>query len=124
MLPAPATGLTLVSGGRASTREDYIHGAVVPGAAVIIEGLADASSALAEVDPAAVTVVRIAPGCLCCTGNLVLRVTLNRLLRRAPAHIFISMADASHVGQLKDWLTSASYQPLLALAPDVVLAPA
>ncbi|MES2261827.1 MAG: GTPase [Pseudomonadota bacterium] len=118
---ADLTAVTLVTGARASVREAAIAAALVPGraTAVILEGLADAHSPLVQDDAAALKVLRIAPGCLCCTGNLVLRVTLNRLLRHAPAQLFISLADAGHVEQLRGMLRAAPYDALLALGPDL-----
>jgi hypothetical protein len=85
--------------------------------AVIIEGLADPHTPLA--DWPHVQLLRIAPGCLCCAGNVVLRVTLNRLLRRPPAQLFISLADATHVGQLRVMLSAPPYDTLLSLCDDV-----
>ena len=125
------TPLTLVSGGRAAEREAAIAQALPPGqqVAVILEGLADGNAILAELagqvspsPPFPLQLLRIAPGCLCCSGNLVLRVTLNRLLRHPPAHLFISLADASHIEQLRTWLTASPYDALLALQADMVVA--
>jgi len=119
------TATTLVTGARAADREAAIAAALVPGqsTAVILEGLADGNSTLVydESEGAAwrPEVLRIAPGCLCCTGNLVLRVTLNRLLRRPPAQLFISLADATHVDRLRATLTAAPYDALLHLGPDL-----
>ncbi len=81
--------------------------------------MADGNSSLVydESDSAAWQVHRIAPGCLCCAGNLVLRVTLNRLLRRPPAQLFISLADATHVDRLRAMLEAAPYDALLRLEP-------
>nr|WP_215406024.1 GTPase [Janthinobacterium sp. JC611] len=124
------TPLTLVSGGRAAGREAAIAQALPPGqqVAVILEGLADGNAILAELaeqvsltSPFPLQLLRIAPGCLCCSGNLVLRVTLNRLLRHPPAHLFISLADASHIEQLRTWLTASPYDALLALEPDLLV---
>ncbi|TWI63690.1 hypothetical protein IP91_03662 [Pseudoduganella lurida] len=86
---------------------------------MILEGLADPAGALAA-DAVPAQIERIAPGCLCCAGNLVLRVTLNRLLRRRPAQLFIALADATHVGQLRAMLSASPYDALLALCNDVV----
>lgn len=125
------TPLTLVSGGRAAGREAAIAHALPAGqpVAVILEGLADGNAILAELaeqvspsPPFPLQLLRIAPGCLCCSGNLVLRVTLNRLLRHPPAHLFISLADASHIEQLRTWLTASPYDALLALQADMVVA--
>ena len=122
--------LTLVSGGRAAGREAAIAQALAPGelAAVILEGLADGNAILADLAGQAspsssfpLQLLRIAPGCLCCSGNLVLRVTLNRLLRHPPARLFISLADATHIEQLRAWLTASPYDVLLALQADIVL---
>jgi hypothetical protein len=119
------TQTILVTGTRAADREAAIAAALVPGqsTAVILEGLADGNSPLVydESDGAAwrPDVHRIAPGCLCCAGNLVLRVTLNRLLRRPPAQLFISLADATHVDRLRAMLTAAPYDALLRLGPDL-----
>ena len=130
-MTAPArrlTPLTLVSGGHASLREAAIAQALPPGqsTAVILEGLADGNSILADLaehtaPPAVLQLLRIAPGCLCCSGNLVLRVTLNRLLRHPPARLFISLADATHIEQLRTWLTASPYDVLLAPQADIVV---
>ncbi|MDC8760626.1 GTP-binding protein [Janthinobacterium fluminis] len=121
---AGKTATVLVVGGRAGAREAAIAaalaGASADGAA-ILEGLPDGMSTLAGEGPDAPRVLRIAPGCLCCAGNLVLRVTLNRLLRRPPAQLFISLADASHAGRLRLWLAGPPYDALLALGADINL---
>jgi hypothetical protein len=56
---------------------------------------------------------------MCCTGNLVLRVTLNRLLRQGPERVFIGVASSEHLDQLRSWLQEAPYDQLLALNPNV-----
>ena len=118
------TPTTLVFGGRGGEREAAIAAVLTPGlaTAIIVEGLADG---LTNEPPAAsvhsVQLVRIAPGCLCCAGNLILRVTLNRILRRPPAQLFISLADGAHAGALRASLSQAPYQQLLLLQPDIVL---
>jgi hypothetical protein len=123
--PSPVrTRVTLVTGPRAAVREAAIAAALagLPAAAqsaVILEGLADANSALVSSPETGLNVQRIAPGCLCCAGNLVLRVTLNRLLRRPPAQLFISLANAEHVDQLRSMLLQAPYGDLLDLAADL-----
>jgi len=116
------TFTTIVTGPHPGAREHAIHAAIAAqpavATAVILEGLADANSPLADCGPP-VTVVRIAPGCLCCTGNLVLRVSLNRLLRHSPARLLISLANAEHAGQLRGMLESAPYVSLLTLGEDL-----
>ena len=123
---------TLVIGAGASLRESAIAQALVPGVtcAIILEGLPDGHSVLYghsvldghRLAPALVPILaRIAPGCLCCTGNLILRVTLNRILRHPPARLFISLANAAHVGQLRQWLSQAPYDGLLELEADMLV---
>ncbi|TFW29974.1 GTPase [Massilia horti] len=109
--------VTLVTGATARAREQAIAAQLhQDGAtAVILEGLADPGSIL--VPSATLLISRIAPGCLCCTGNLVLRVTLNRILRQPPARIFIGVASSEHLDQLRSWLQLAPYDQLLELAP-------
>ena len=119
----PRLPVTLVTGPHALGREQAIAAVLVSGVdtAVIIEGLAEPNSPLADADERGwqPLIQRIAPGCLCCAGNLVLRVTLNRLLRRPPARLFISLADATHVGQLREILSAQPYDSLLSLCDDI-----
>jgi hypothetical protein len=133
----PRVAVTLVTGATARAREAAIaeqlhaYGAGKnsrqPGAApifphggadaVILEGLADAQSAL--LPSPSLLISRIAAGCLCCAGNLVLRVTLNRLLRQRPQRLFIGVARSEHLDQLRSWLQNAPYDQLLELTPDL-----
>jgi G3E family GTPase len=121
-MPSRAT-VTLVTGASPRVREQAIFAALAAGpeegakVAVILEGLADASSPLAP--DSHLSVSRIAGGCLCCAGNLVLRVTLNRLLRLHPDRVFIGVGSSDHLDQLRSWLESPPYDQLLALAPDL-----
>ena len=124
----PVTLVTLVTGTSAAQRERTIGAALgtsgaPPGAelastvcAVILEGLPDGQSVL-EASPT-LLISRIAPGCLCCTGNLVLRVTLNRILRGRPARLFIGLASIDHLDQLRSWLQQSPYDQLLQLTPE------
>jgi hypothetical protein len=50
---------------------------------------------------------------------LVLRVTLNRLLRQPPRQLFIALADPSHLATLHAMLAGAPYDALLALKESV-----
>jgi hypothetical protein len=88
-------------------------------AGVILEGLASGTSPLDSL-PAHVLFARIAPGCLCCAGNLVLRVTLNRMLRQRPDRLFIGVARSEHLDQLRSWLQAEPYDQLLRLTPDLI----
>lgn len=114
----------LVTGPRAGARETAIAALLQPGvpSAIILEGLSDGGSALVFEDSPpkyAANVIRIAPGCLHCSGNLVLRVTLNRVLRRPPAQLYISLTSAEHLALLREWLSGPPYDALLALQPDI-----
>ena len=112
---------TIVTGPGAGRREAAIAALVDPAldagaTAVILEGLPDGTLLL---EPSSTLLIaRIAPGCLCCAGNLVMRVTLNRLLRQKPTRLFIGLASGEHLGQLRSWLSSAPYDQLLSLTPD------
>jgi hypothetical protein len=113
---------TLVIGDRASARETAIAAAIDPHlvTALILEGLPDGTTALdAFTDISKLQITRIAPGCLCCTGNLTMRVTLNRLLRHRPARLYISLAAATHLDQLRRFLTDAPYDAWLTLTDDL-----
>ena len=116
---------TLVTGPGARARENAIQSALhQPGAMpagstfIILEGLPSGDSPLDTAIPPA-RLARIAPGCLCCTGNLVLRVTLNRMLRQRPERLFIGVARGEHLDQLRSWLQSEPYDQLLRLTPDL-----
>lgn len=117
------TPVTLVANGDAGAREATIAErlAALPqsGAhcAAILEGIPENA---AHFDPL-VRVSRIAPGCPCCTGNLTMRVTLNRLLRPPPAHLFISIADATHLDAIRHFLTQPPYDGLLTLNDTITI---
>ena len=121
--PAPVA-TTLVTGPGGAAREQAILSALRQDAAattstgIILEGLAPGSSPLDALPPH-VNLARIAPGCLCCSGNLVLRVTLNRMLRQRPGRLFIGVARSEHLDQLRSWLQSEPYDQLLTLTPDL-----
>jgi hypothetical protein len=118
----------LVTGSSAVAREQAIfdrlqlsdlhHNGAKTG--VILEGLAPGTSPL-DTLPAHVLSARIAPGCLCCAGNLVLRVTLNRMLRQRPERLFIGVARSEHLDQLRSWLQAEPYDQLLRLTPDLAV---
>jgi hypothetical protein len=113
---------TLVTGSRASAREAAIAAAIdiSQTTALILEGLPDGSTQLDGIAALHnVHVARIAPGCLCCTGNLTMRVTLNRILRRPPAHLYISLATAAHLEQIRNFLLQPPYDKLLVLTEDI-----
>lgn len=117
---------TLVVGATAAAREEAIaraidseHPSEHP-IALILEGLPNGSSRLDAFLPSPLFhVARIAPGCLCCTGNLTMRVTLNRMLRHKPAQLYIGLATASHIEQIRLFLSQAPYDKLLDLTKDL-----
>ena len=118
--PDPGAGLGLGHSAQSPAGE------ALPPTVIILEGLSDGGSELAfdpadgPVDVASVPkVLRIAPGCLHCSGNLVLRVTLNRVLRHPPARLYISLATAEHLELLRAWLSEPPYGDLLDLQSDI-----
>lgn len=118
---APVTRVTIVTGPSAAMREAAIAASLPPAqrCAVIIEGLPDGKATL--VSSTTLDLHRVAPACLCCTGNLVLRVTLNRILRLRPDRLFIGVANRDHLDQLRSWLQQPPYDQLLELTPDLGL---
>lgn len=116
------TLLSLVLGGSADDRERAIAADIPAGlaCAAIIEGLPSGAAPLNEMPPdVSLEVVRVAPGCPCCTGNLTIRVTLNRILRRSPARLYLSLSDASHREKVLLFLQAPHYLDLLAIGPDL-----
>ncbi|MGV7208452.1 GTPase [Oxalobacteraceae bacterium A2-2] len=117
---------TLVTGATPGRREAAIAAALPPDGrtVIILEGLSDGTAALALApseagQPAPPEVLRIAPGCLHCSGNLILRVTLNRVLRHPPARLYLSLATATHLPELRAWLSEPPYGELLSLQADI-----
>jgi len=114
---------SLVMGGRAKDREAIIFVNIHNNlqTAIILEGLPDGSS---ELDTLAsnpnLTIARIAPGCMCCTGNMIMRVHLNRMLRAKPARLYISVANSEHIEQLRLFLTQKPYNDFISLNDDIV----
>ena len=119
------TVTTLVVGGTYAAREQAIAASLRAGqrSAVILEGLPDGKPGLLDTAVAPDAIRRIAPGCLCCTGNLTMRVTLNRVLRYPPQRLFISLANAGHLAEIRAFLGAAPYQALLTLTDDLHIPP-
>ena len=117
----------LVSGNTSDEREAAIVSAIQrtfalnPSAinAVLIEGLPSQTVRLTSAQNT--QVVRIAPACLCCDGNLIFRVHLNRLIQKKPAQLFISTATQSHLQQIRTFLSSDGYENKLKLMPTIAL---
>lgn len=112
---------TLVIGDTAALREAAIASAIDPASstALILEGIPDGSSRLDTLPFSAFQIFRIAPGCMCCTGNLTMRVTLNRVLRNRPSRLYIGIANTGHLAGIRDFLTHAPYDDLLELTKDL-----
>ncbi|HJV83283.1 GTPase [Noviherbaspirillum sp.] len=113
---------TLVTGPTAAAREAAIANTLEPGieTALILEGLPDGRTSLATyAGVSGLQIARIAPGCLCCTGNLTMRVTLNRILRHPPARLYIGLATSEHLERIREFLTCAPYDKLLQITKDL-----
>lgn len=113
---------TLVYGSDSSIREQTIASNFDPACktVVIAEGLASANGALQVLEAEEqLQIFRIAPGCPCCSGNLTMRVSLNRILRRPPQRLYLSLASAAHLPQIRNFLQEAQYQSLLSLTEDL-----
>jgi G3E family GTPase len=113
---------TIVAGRQIAAREAAIANLITSAlrTAVILEGLPDGTDIFAPLQQSTeLQIARIAPGCLCCTGNLVLRVTLNRLLRQHPQRLYISVASTSHIASLRALLTQPPYDAWLTMTPTI-----
>lgn len=110
------TLVTLVTGASAAVRETALAATLdaAVSTALILEGMPDGSGRLEGLNHGT-HIARIAPGCMCCVGNLTLRVTLNRILRRPPARLYISIADSTHLEQIRAFLSAPPYDALLTL---------
>lgn len=122
--------LVLVAGGNYQERESWIASAVAQHNAVvqtipqskigiILEGLPSGMMPL-QSSPT-LFIERIAPGCFCCIGNLVLRVTLMRLLRIKPHYLYLAMNDREHLSNLKEFLQQETFAGLLHFGQEIKL---
>ncbi|HCE09684.1 MAG TPA: GTPase [Oxalobacteraceae bacterium] len=112
------TLVTLVTGAHMAAREAALVATIdtAVSTALILEGMPDGSNRLDGLGAKdTLRIVRIAPGCPCCVGNLTLRVTLNRILRRPPVRLYISLADDTHLDQIRGFLSAPPYDALLTL---------
>lgn len=112
---------TLVTGRDAASRESAIAASLDGPAttAVILEGLPSGKSPLDALAADSLQLTRIAAACPCCTGSLVFRVTLNRVLRGRPERLFVALASADHAGALRAFLAAPPYDALLQITPDL-----
>ncbi|MBC7685389.1 MAG: GTPase [Bdellovibrionales bacterium] len=117
--PGARVRASIVTGATLAVREALVAASLRAGerTVAILEGLPHGNSALFP--SAMLDVHRVAPACLCCTGNLILRVTLNRILRLRPDRLFIGVANLDHLDQLRSWLQQPPYDQLLELTPDL-----
>lgn len=116
------TLITLVYGSSSSVREQAIASQFESDSTtvVIAEGIAGANTALQALEKQEqLQVFRIAPGCPCCSGNLTMRVTLNRILRKPPQRLYLSLASAAHLSQIRNFLQEGQYQTLLSLSDEL-----
>jgi G3E family GTPase len=111
---------TLVVGATPAVREAAIAASLIPDTqtAIILEGLPDANSPL-NAASTRLRIARIAPGCICCTGNLTMRVTLDRMIRSKPEKLYIGLTTSSHLAQVRAFLSTPPYDKLLALTKDL-----
>lgn len=113
----------LVVGSTAAQREEKIANtlAACPDlkSAVLIEGLPDGKSALQSLEKT--VVVRIAPGCICCSNNMIMRVHLNRLIQQKPDQLLISLSNNTHLQAIKTFLVAPDYKKVLELSIDIQL---
>ena len=88
--------------------DDWLAAAPPAPCAVLAEG------AFIDLDaPAAVEVVRLAAGCMCCLGIVPLRVALTRLLRaHRPQSLLLLVATDAHLPRLRALLDSGDLGPL------------
>jgi len=56
-----------------------------------------------------VAIARLAPGCVCCVGQVPLRVTLTRMLRaQRPDAVLLLLASAEHLSRVRALLADGS----------------
>jgi hypothetical protein len=113
------TTLRLVYGANQSEREHAIKTQINPTlfTMALLEGGAMDNAPLDSL--ASIKVVRMAPGCPCCSGNLTMRVMLNRALKEKPDLIFLSLANTLHLTAIRDFLQEDQYSGRLDLGFDL-----
>jgi Fe-S cluster biogenesis protein NfuA len=113
------TTLRLVYGANQSQREQAIKNQINPTlfTMALLEGGAVDNAGLDSL--ATIKVVRMAPGCPCCSGNLTMRVMLNRALKEKPDLVFLSLANSMHLTAIRDFLQEDQYSGRLNLGFDI-----
>ncbi len=116
------TIVTPVYGGTSKAREAAIAARVTDGikTAAIIEGFAGIGVLTDGLAPSTdLQLIHLAAGCLCCTGQLAMRVTLNRLLRNQPDQIYLSLANSEHLTGVINFLKEDQYHRRLKIGKAV-----
>lgn len=115
--------VTLIAGSSYSQREAWICNQITQVPAqkmgVLLEGLPQGVGSLESSQN--LLLERLASGCFCCVGNLVVRIVLNRLIRSKTSHIFISLSQAEHVSSFKTFLQDPPYQELIQIESEHIL---
>jgi G3E family GTPase len=71
--------------------------------AIVSEGLGSFTA------PDGVVAARLLGGCVCCVGQVPLRVTLTRLMRtERPENLLLLLTDAQHLQRVRSLLTDGS----------------
>jgi hypothetical protein len=122
--PIVPIALVLVAGSNYQAREAWIAAAIaaLPSnekTGVLLEGLPTGILLLQSQDQ--LIIERIAPGCLCCIGQLAMRVTLNRLLRQNLKNLYIAINDTQHLAQLQQAFLLSPYDQILQREKVMVL---
>ena len=80
-----------------------------PVTAVIAEGVFTALAA-----PAGVVIEQVAAGCVCCVGQIALRVTLTRVLRKhRPTQLLLLLASGEHIDRVRLMLQEDQFATVL-----------
>ncbi|MEO7030974.1 MAG: GTPase [Herbaspirillum sp.] len=114
---------SLVVGSTAAARETSLVNIIdsTVSNVIVLEGLPGGQQDFAQlIGSSQIQIIRIAPGCPCCSGNLILRVTLNRILRHPPQNLYLSLASNQHLTALRTFLSHPPYDELLHLNQDII----
>jgi hypothetical protein len=118
--------IILIAGGSYLDREKLITTAyeaylspLKPLSAVILEGIPTGNSLLDSFPQ--LLIERVASGCFCCIGQLVMKVTLNRILRKHPLFVYIGISDSQHLINLQDVLYQPPYKNWLEIEKVIQL---
>ena len=111
---APRAQLTLqIAAGAAAQQgalDAWTADAATPRVALVEAGLHELDA------PPATVVERLPAGCVCCVGNVVMRVALTRLLRQhRPASVLLLIAENTHRERVERMLTSGPLADVLTL---------